>query len=162
MWFVSLAQEKFALDAHLRESWINFNRYERAHQQETSLPLQGLDGCIVLQNTTRENSFLCRTHQRTVKREGTVTSATRSSSGWAGWGAAAALPPVGQWGKKPNSFPDQKGFTCEEQQTGQDNGCSETPTPSQSPHCSLETPLPSCCLLLSTCGASLHTVPKCL
>lgn len=82
------------------------------------------NGWIALQNTTGETSFLCRTHQRTGTGEETVIPDTKSSTGQAGWGAAAALPPLGQQGKKPNSFPDQKGFTCEEQQTGQDNGLS--------------------------------------
>lgn len=59
-----------------------------------------------------------------------------------------ACTPSHRWGnggKKPNSFPDQKGFICEEQQTGQGSGCSDT----QIFHSSKAIPFPRNTVLLS-------------
>ena len=169
--FVSLAQEaKFTLAAYVQEGWINFKRHRREYHQETSLLQQGLNGWIVQaakEKQRRPHTSLKQTRKDAQERKQLFRPPTAAARAGRGTPGAQQQPShcQGSGGKKPNSFPDQKGFICEQQQTRQDSGCSyaETPTPAKSSH-SLETHHSSLSLPASfrLClgRVSLQTLPR--
>lgn len=146
---MSPAQEvKFALAAYIQESWINFNGHKRGYRQETSLLQKGLNGWTVQAAKKRKEtqrrpcSSLKQARKDAQDRKQLfqpLTAAVQAGQGTPGMRQQPSHH-RGSRDKQPNSFLDQKGFICEEQQTRQGSRCSyaETPTPAKSSH-SLET-----------------------
>lgn len=149
---------KFGLE-FAQESWINFNRHKRGYHQETSLLQKGLNGWIVQTAKKKKTQRRPRSSLKQARKDAQdrkwlfqpLTAAVQAGQGTPG----THQQPSHHWGsrnKQPNSFLDQKGFICEEQQTGQGSGCSytETPTLAKSSH-SLETHHSSLLLPASFC-----------